>query len=406
MTGPYQSRFLNLITHHYRRWRDEMQRTVRQGTTATVWTMQAVLFPFYAATRAGRSLRQRLQSAQPANTTQPHGLPGASDAAIQNTLKALPELESTLELAKPKRSLWQRVTQPVQSLVAVSRGRLGTSQHQTTEMPDVPQLRFTFAASDSPSTDIRGLASQCDTRSLVLVTVQNQILDVLNAEQQSQLQQRFTQELTAQPEPPAIAPATPPAPVRWLNQAMIWMQQSPVAIAANLFGESSALPPLPPAETATPSVLQSVRSWMMANVPKPGAIVLTASEYELWDNTPTQSGSSASSNSAQATDAIAPLPLGTLTHTASNSSAVERSQPQTATPHLAPTSSASPSNAASEPDSWDWIDIDAQTLNYEKHPLEQMLEWVDKALLWLEERLARCGQRLQQRFDRWLHRSK
>jgi hypothetical protein len=404
MTGPYQSRFLNLITHHYRRWRDEMQRTVRQGTTATVWTMQAVLFPFYAAAQAGRTLRQRLQPAQSANTVQPNGLPGgSSDAAIQNTLKALPELESTLELVEPKRSLWQRVTQPMQSLVSVSRGWLGAPQRQIPETPDVPQLRFTFTAADSPLTEIRGLASECETRSLVLVTVQNQILDVLNAEQQRHLQQRFIQELTAQPEPPAIAPATPPAPVRWLNHAIVWMQQSPVAIAANLFGESStALPPLPPAETATPSVLQSVRSWMMANVPKPGAIVLTASEYELWDNTPTQSGSSASSNSAQATGAIASLSRLPLPYAAANSSAIVRTDRRTTPfPKSAPPPSfTSAENSLLDTDEWDGIDIDAQTLNYVKHPLEQVLEWLDRALLWLEGRLARLGQWMQRWIDR------
>ncbi|MTJ48236.1 hypothetical protein [Dolichospermum sp. UHCC 0259] len=33
----------------------------------------------------------------------------------------------------------------------------------------------------------------------------------------------------------------------------------------------------------------------------------------------------------------------------------------------------------------DWIDISATSLGYEKHPLEQILEWLDTAILWIEQ---------------------
>jgi hypothetical protein len=33
----------------------------------------------------------------------------------------------------------------------------------------------------------------------------------------------------------------------------------------------------------------------------------------------------------------------------------------------------------------DWIETNAKTIGYEKHPLEQILEWFDRAMLWLEE---------------------
>jgi hypothetical protein len=44
----------------------------------------------------------------------------------------------------------------------------------------------------------------------------------------------------------------------------------------------------------------------------------------------------------------------------------------------------------------DWIEIKATATGYEKHPLEQLLEWVDYAMLWLEERFAKIFQSLQQ----------
>ena len=33
----------------------------------------------------------------------------------------------------------------------------------------------------------------------------------------------------------------------------------------------------------------------------------------------------------------------------------------------------------------DWIDISATSLGYEKHPLEQILEWLDQIILWIEQ---------------------
>jgi hypothetical protein len=33
----------------------------------------------------------------------------------------------------------------------------------------------------------------------------------------------------------------------------------------------------------------------------------------------------------------------------------------------------------------DWIDISATSLGYEKHPLEQILEWLDQSILWIEQ---------------------
>lgn len=57
----------------------------------------------------------------------------------------------------------------------------------------------------------------------------------------------------------------------------------------------------------------------------------------------------------------------------------------------------------------DWLDIDteATTMGYVKHPLEQVLDWLDRAMIWFEESLAKLwlaihpyisalGQRIQQ----------
>jgi hypothetical protein len=39
----------------------------------------------------------------------------------------------------------------------------------------------------------------------------------------------------------------------------------------------------------------------------------------------------------------------------------------------------------------DWIETKAQTIGYEKHPLEQILEWLDRVMLWLEDIFVKIG---------------
>jgi hypothetical protein len=43
----------------------------------------------------------------------------------------------------------------------------------------------------------------------------------------------------------------------------------------------------------------------------------------------------------------------------------------------------------------DWIETEATPLGYEQHPLELLLEWLDRAMLWLEEILVKIFMRLQ-----------
>ncbi|MEH2467646.1 hypothetical protein [Nostoc sp.] len=48
----------------------------------------------------------------------------------------------------------------------------------------------------------------------------------------------------------------------------------------------------------------------------------------------------------------------------------------------------------------DWIETKATSTGYEKHPLEQLLEWVDYVMLWLEERFVNIFESLRQLWQR------
>ncbi|NES24198.1 MAG: hypothetical protein F6K41_36120, partial [Symploca sp. SIO3E6] len=101
---------------------------------------------------------------------------------------------------------------------------------------------------------IQGIASLLSNRNLVLVATQNQILEVLTLEQQQKLsaqiswevanllrQRRLKLSSNLQLAPRTLISLVQPRllpPVKLFWQLMAWIQTSPVAIAANLFGES------------------------------------------------------------------------------------------------------------------------------------------------------------------------
>ncbi|MCP2728816.1 hypothetical protein [Limnofasciculus baicalensis] len=102
---------------------------------------------------------------------------------------------------------------------------------------------------------IQGVATLLETRSLVLVTVENEILDILTPEQQQKLSARISWEianlfrqwriagkslLKKQPHRfSSVAGANLFLPVRMFWQLMGWVQTSPIAVTLNLFSEST-----------------------------------------------------------------------------------------------------------------------------------------------------------------------
>jgi len=116
----------------------------------------------------------------------------------------------------------------------------------------MPLLTVATSLSAPTSIFIRGVATQLETRSLVLVTNRNEILDILDADQQLILQQRIIWEVAhyrrylrlrhamAQLDPVRSPHVNSPIfpGVRSFYQLMVWMQQGSVAIATNLFKEA------------------------------------------------------------------------------------------------------------------------------------------------------------------------
>lgn len=62
-TGRYQSRLLNLLLDKSQKLSDRMGRAARQVKTATIWSIQLLIYPVYAMFQTGRLAGQQIQQA-------------------------------------------------------------------------------------------------------------------------------------------------------------------------------------------------------------------------------------------------------------------------------------------------------------------------------------------------------
>lgn len=259
-SGRYQSRLFNFLNRQALRLTTQCDRAVRQLKVAAVWGVQIVLYPVYLLVQtglsAGRQLSNSAQAGWPqlkefTNKGYQKTLP-AADTPIQQVLNEV----NTLPLPK------------VQDIVHVQESQLSTQVFcPPGEMviASQPDLSKTAQESKGECCVIQGVATLLATRNLVLVTVENQILDILTPQQQKKLsakiswevadllrhrrlahsleQKQATRRLDTLDQPQVFLP------VRLFWYVMAWVQTSPVAIAANLFQESTLVGHLAPQQS-------------------------------------------------------------------------------------------------------------------------------------------------------------
>ncbi|MGB3206317.1 MAG: hypothetical protein WBB28_15110 [Crinalium sp.] len=293
-TGPYQSKFLNFLNRQTNRLKDQCDRAVRAVKVATVWGVQVVLYPIYLAVQTARFAGHQLQQAtqytllqlQGAKPSQPE-TPPPTDTPIQrvlNLLEAEVQLEEISLLIPGSEVLLKNSSDSQVSIY----NDLIPSLPKTTQFPNISvngergnklslaeipnnsisPLPYVVSDHDLIATSdpklqkvkqvISGVASLLTTRKLVLVTVDYHVLDILTPEQQQKLQQRISLEIadywrvtklvqgrvgkfTGRVPISAEERSRLLPPVRFFWLLMAWVQFSPVALAANLFKESSLI---------------------------------------------------------------------------------------------------------------------------------------------------------------------
>ncbi|MFB8787715.1 MAG: hypothetical protein U7123_02410 [Potamolinea sp.] len=297
-SGRYQSRLFNFLNRQSQRLADRLDSTVRHLKVAAVWGAQILLYPMYLMVQAGlaagrqisTSARERFPQLQTATEEESQDNPPTSDTPIQRVLEELQSLEfqgqklaegllgegeaiafgaglSPIALKVENLQYYLepcnlQLVPPANLQLVPSSKQYPTNETDLSETADEitnhkneTDLSETADQITKQRCLIRGVGSLLETRTLVLVTRENQILDILTQEQQQKLsakiilgvadlrrQWRLAQEKASKVvsirfsgrDNPHVLP-----PIRVFWELMAWVQTSPVAIAANLFQEST-----------------------------------------------------------------------------------------------------------------------------------------------------------------------
>ncbi|MBE9117787.1 hypothetical protein IQ249_17960 [Lusitaniella coriacea LEGE 07157] len=243
---PYKSRLFNFVNRQVLQVRDRAGNVLRNLQVATLWGLQILAYPAYLLLQTGRLLGQRAgqtlgklgdaRSDEDATLRLP-----TADAPIQRILETV---EPWL-LQMPQFSAFQRQSGLISAFLSRNSAAI-VPKETNTEKDILP----------SPPT-IQSIASALENRHLVLVSADNQIFDLLSPQQQQTLNKQIIWEVAnlkrrqKQLHETARRLTIPSygqeetrvlAPIRFFWQAMRWVQCSPVAIAIDLFRESTLVP--------------------------------------------------------------------------------------------------------------------------------------------------------------------
>lgn len=477
--GPYQSKVLSSVIRETRRWVDQVSTAFRHIKVNAGWAAQILVYPVYVAFQTVRLVGAKIQQAvglglpelkaiaQPtpnAIPTKPSAL--TADTPIQQALLtvqafSLPgELGIQVETPDLTEFLSEEPSVPLPTFQSIGRwavahlrswaGNLrGTIQRQdstgTLAHSAVGEGSLAAAGGSSLAQStkglsqakaiVRGIASLVENKALVLVTAQNQILDILTIEQQLKLRQRIAWETAhygrymnlRQAVRKAVMPPTAEnphvlLPVRLFKRLMGWVQSSPIAIAVNLFQEGSLLLPgetpdflILPATSEQPALenpnvfpaglLQRLAGWVQANPLKaatnlfqqppqlPAAenqalpVLPAAPEPQIlprW-NSLVQAWQRALRRGAIVLPSRSSSPLAPLSQP-SAISAIELTTAQiSAQVQIASESPTFEMNHAP-----DYLETEALSIGYVLSPLEQILRWLDRFLLGIEKWLVKA----------------
>lgn len=242
-SGPYQSQLFNWVSRRSHRWQDRASQSLRQVKVAVRWGAQLLLYPIYLLlqTQLGAKLRagqdwQLLEGAA-VNLADEAALL-AVDAPIQTVLQAI-------QICWDEESLISEGQAPETTAGCVNpAGDLATFRKS-----QPPAKSAALAATQK----LRGIATQLNSRTLVLVTAANQVLEILTPEQQQYLQQQIVEELTrygtqrrSPVQPSLSALQTPPqiSPLRrrW-QQLRVWFQTKVIPASALILRRDANLKP-------------------------------------------------------------------------------------------------------------------------------------------------------------------
>lgn len=515
-SGRYQSRLFNFIHRQSRRLTQKCDRALGQLRVTTSWLgigLYGLYSLFQSTSSVAKQLHQAVQQLPklPANNPPQITTPPTSDTPIRQVLLAVntPSEETSLNLSAHKKS------SNFLAFLAFWRFELLPNNSKNPSSLTYPSISINHP-------DIQGIATQLSSRNLVVVTKQNEILDIFTFQQQQELQERIIDEVAQywryqrlhSIEPQLTTPLLPlslssmiakvqgiialkgkrQAEGSYTQKALIFLdatvatlesqQFAPASIAVSLrqssrelvqllqTGLSQHLLSIQPTDDKSPAkatlnkfnplaenqskiqslILAAINYFFGVSGEKPRVTTKPTTSFKLLaSSTPAKLAASAPAANLASADAdpwltvsdlfgeplaseastlhksqtsrvagkkilipASQLPKyslknllhrfqiaskvkqsGGVQHNATGVSVEDQQLPlsaQTASVNAAVTSR---SQDQIEPKP-DWIETDATAIGYVKHPLEQLLEWLDLTLLWLEEIVLKVLQWLQQ----------
>jgi len=194
-SGRYQSRLFNYVHQQSRRLTQRWEQTFRQVQVATKWGVEALLYPVYVILQSTESKVKALYTKepeprlklQPNDTNCPTETTPTTDTPIQRVLEAVQNLPSE-EISTPAKKSTL--------LTSVRKWLKIPFQHSPTNDLSLPQsltISDNSLLGDLP--EVRGIATSLGDRYLVLVSSDNEILDILSPQQQAKLRDRIIHEV-------------------------------------------------------------------------------------------------------------------------------------------------------------------------------------------------------------------
>ncbi|MEH1866491.1 MAG: hypothetical protein V7K69_16005 [Nostoc sp.] len=208
-SGRYQSRLFNFVHQQSRRVTQQWEHTFRHLQVATKWGVEALLYPVYLLFQSSESSGKTLQTKepqtrlklQPNNTDFQPEIPNA-DSPIQQVLEAVNYVLSDEAVSTPTKT--SENFNPL-ALLGIFRLKF-VDKNSTNNVNYIESSSITENKAeiinlqlDNPLKQhfsaVRGIATNLMNRSLVLVTTENEILDILTPQQQAKLEDRIINEV-------------------------------------------------------------------------------------------------------------------------------------------------------------------------------------------------------------------
>ncbi|AKG23582.1 hypothetical protein [Calothrix sp. 336/3] len=398
-SGRYQSRLFNFFYHQSRRLGDGAKRTLRQLQLATSWSIEALVYPIYIMMQ---------------NVVESADKQLSSGTSAEN--KALPATDEPI----------QQVLQEIENL----------SIH--------PSEGLVVSNSTSSSLNFQGIAAEIDSHQLVLINSENEIVDILSQEQQQQLENKIISEIGKywrQLQPAKAESKLLPEIDKLLTKILYGKQEensqpdatalvfvdnavrkvSNLQIISKL--ESHAIIPITRTSQEIVKIAQDKlhlflygeQSEVNHNPSKISGLILAAINFFFGEKTTSQlpqnshipSPSKRISPRSPQIKETAIDPWLTFDDLFGEAAAVYQTIDESQTDRqlvgnqsqslqlestsdivvaqsttITQDNSPTPSDIKAQPD---WIETQAKTVSYEKHPLERLLEWVDSFMVVLEE---------------------